>query len=166
MIYLKNWDVLTSNIVLPREEKIEELKSLKESLLNVRSKEVSNFVISEAFKDKNEQMKGIFNLNQFICDDDMLSSLENACFNLDSYYVNYFLKKVSLDYYYFVFNVFDKIYFQEVDSYSVKDLDIAHKMNERFMIEDNFYELLSYSDEAFSNSRVLKLADSILNKSR
>ena len=161
MIYLKENGILTNNIIVPKKDQIDELKKLRDMLVHDSINKSSLFIINESFKSSEEQKKNNIWLDCFISDDYMLSALFSIISKINYQNIHYFLEKVSSDYACFVEDIFDKILFQEIFSYKVDDLVIAHRVNNDLGIEDNIDNLLSLTNKAEINSTVLQLAKKI-----
>ncbi len=164
MIYFSSGGYLNSNIILPKEECLEELRFLRESFVHDPSKAISFSFINHSFDDKEIQLKKMIYLSDFLIDKYMLPVLYNSFSKLDSDYAFYILEKISSDYDFFIHHVFDKILFKEVDSYSISHLENAHKLNEKFGINDDYNQLLMHVSNADENSRVLQLTGEIRKK--
>ena len=161
MIYLKDEDRLTSNVILPFNDNDEDALILKKILLNFPEAFCSSLAVHELFQPIEEQKKYEVDFSGFLCDNNMLCCLDRACDFLEVSLFNYFLKKVSIDYYCFAVNIVNDLRFRTISSYNIRDLEAAHRVNKRFGIQDNYNEILSRVNVADTNSKVLRLAKKI-----
>ena len=164
MIYLVSNNNLTSNIILPKEECIDVLRSFRNELINDKEKKNSFSVIDMAFCDREMQMGKVFNLSSFLIDNNMLPVLYDAFNKLHPDYAYYVLEKISSDYDFFVNNIYDKIKFDKINSFSIDELRTAHRINADFGIEDDYSRLLAQVEKADMNTIVLNLARKIRRK--
>ena len=161
MIYLKDGDRLTSNVILPFDDNDEEIVFLKKLLLNFPEAFCSTSVVHEMVQPIEEQIKHEIDFSGFLCDDEMLYCLDRACDLLEASLFIYFLKKVSVDYFCFALHIVNDIRFKTISSYNIKDLEAAQRVNMKFGIQDNYNEILSHVHVANTNSKVLRLARKI-----
>ena len=164
MIYLVSNDNLTSNIILPKEDCIDVLRSFRNELINDKEKKNSFSVIDMAFCDREMQMGKVFNLSSFLIDNNMLSALYDVFNKINPNYAYYVLEKISSDYEFFVNYVYDKIMFEKINSFPIDELRTAQRINEEFGIKDDYSRLLNQVENADMNTKVLNLAKKIRKK--
>ena len=164
MIYLVSNNNLTKNIILPKEGCIDVLRSFRNELINDRDKKNSFSVIDMAFCDREMQMGKVFNLSSFLIDNNMLPALYDAFNKLHPDYAYYVLEKISSDYEFFVNNIYDKIKFDEINSFPIDELRTAQRINKEFGIKDDYSRLLNQVKNADMNTKVLNLAKKIRKK--
>ena len=111
MIYFFSKGNLCGNIVLPKENCIEELKALRDKIVSSKSMKKSFSFVDYALSDRDKQLNNLINLSMFLTDGQMLSALYSSFSKLqrDSFY--YILNKVSPDYDFFVNQIYDRILF-------------------------------------------------------
>lgn len=161
MIYLKDGDRLTSNVIFPFDDNDEKIVFFKKLLLNFPEAFCSSSVVHEMVQPIEEQEKYEIDFNDFLCDKEMLYCLDRACDLMEASLFIYFLKKVSIDYYCFALNIVNDLRFKTVSSYNIRDLEAAQRVNMKFGIQDHYNEILSHVRVADTNTKVLRLAKKI-----
>ena len=75
MIYFFSKGNLCGNIVLPKENCIEELKALRDKIVSSKSMKKSFSFVDYALSDRDKQLNNLINLSMFLTDGQMLSAL-------------------------------------------------------------------------------------------
>lgn len=161
MIYLKDGDRLTNNVILPFDDNDKEMVFLKKLLSNFPEAFCSFSVVHEMVQSVEEQEKNEIDFSGFLCDKEMLYCLDRACDLMEASLFIYFLKKVSVDYFCFALNIVNDLRFKTISSYNIRDIEAAQRVNSKFGIQDNYNEILSHVSVADTNTKVLRLARKI-----
>lgn len=118
----------------------------------------------EMNKSQYEKRLNIRLLDMFGGDISKVDMIENLRVNLDNDTFAFLMNKIWEDFYFFTTEILGNISFEEISRYDIDELRNIQMLCDKNSVETSATNVLKYVDEAYDNSKILKLARAIRNR--